>query len=88
MAAGDAEHTATRMVGSTAASVPATAGVTTPPVVTYEEVPSFGTGEAPEQQEAYPSQATADNPYGVRRGRTMTEHSPCCDLRGTARPGA
>lgn len=68
MAAGEAEHTATRMVDSTAASVPATAGVTTPPVITHEEVPSFGTGEAPEQQEAYPSQATADNPYGVSGG--------------------
>jgi ElaB/YqjD/DUF883 family membrane-anchored ribosome-binding protein len=68
MAAGDTGHTATRMVDGTSASVPATAGVTTPPLVTYEEVPSFGTGEPPEEQETYPSQATADNPYGVGGG--------------------
>ncbi|HEY3340287.1 MAG TPA: hypothetical protein VGK18_17440 [Propionicimonas sp.] len=49
-------------------SVTATTGVTTPPVVTYEEVPSFGSGEAPEQQGAYASQATASNPYGVNGG--------------------
>lgn len=53
---------------SDSGSVAATTGVTTPPVVTYEEVPSFGTGEEPEQQGAYASQATADNPYGVNGG--------------------
>ncbi len=54
--------------GTGAGSVPATTGVTTPPVVTYEEVPDFGTGEAPEQQGAYASQATASDPYGVNGG--------------------
>ncbi|HEY3546732.1 MAG TPA: hypothetical protein VGK17_11680 [Propionicimonas sp.] len=69
MAANDSDsvHPA-RAELSDAGSVPATTGVTTPPVVSYEEVPSFGTGEAPDQHGAYASPATADNPYGVNGG--------------------
>jgi hypothetical protein len=45
----------------------ATSGLTTPAMVSYEEVPSFGTGEAPEQG-GYSSQATATDPYGLTGG--------------------
>jgi cell division septum initiation protein DivIVA len=68
MAAADTDQSPTRTVSGATASVPATAGVTTPPVVTYEEVPSFGTGEAPEQVGSYASQASSANPYGLNGG--------------------
>ncbi|HEY3410923.1 MAG TPA: hypothetical protein VGK53_22380 [Propionicimonas sp.] len=69
MAANDSDgvHPA-RAELSDAASVSATTGVTTPPVVSYEDVPFFGTGEAPDHQGSYASPATADNPYGVNGG--------------------
>ena len=68
MAAGDADHTPAHAAVTSAGSVPVTAGVTTPAPMSYEEVPSFGTGEAPEQHDTYASQASADNPYGVNGG--------------------
>ncbi len=74
MAANDTEHTGPP--GCRAAR-PARCrrptGVTTPPVVTYEEVPSFGTGEAPEQPEAYAVAGDRGQPVRRQRGRTMTE---------------
>ena len=69
MAAGDHDATApARLAGDSTTSVPVTAGVSTPPPVTYEEVPSFGAGEAPGQFRSLDDQATADNPYGVGGG--------------------
>ncbi len=67
MAVGDTEHSATRMVEGSSASHPSAAGVTTPAAVTYDELPSFGTHEAPEV-EGYPSQASSANPRGLDDG--------------------
>ncbi|MCC6496854.1 MAG: hypothetical protein IT193_11440 [Propionibacteriaceae bacterium] len=69
MAANEPEATGSaRSSGSSAGSVPATAGVVTPPPVTYEEVPSFGTGEAPEEPQVYSSQPGLTDPYGYGGG--------------------
>ncbi len=69
MAANESDTTGpARVPGSSVGSVPATTGVMTPPPVTYEEVPSFGTGEAPEQPQAYPAQPGLGDPYGYGGG--------------------
>lgn len=69
MAANESPSTgSTTLSGGSVGSVPATAGVMTPPPVTYEEVPSFGSGEAPEQPQAYSSQAGVNDPYGYGGG--------------------
>ena len=68
MAAGDHEAAPARLAADPTISVPVTAGVTSPPPVSHEEVPSFGAGEAPEQLETYGGQASANDPYGVRGG--------------------
>ena len=69
MAVGDQDVPApARLARDSTGSVPATSGVTTPPPVTYEEVPSFGTGEPPEHFGSLEHQATADNPDGVGGG--------------------
>lgn len=69
MAAGDKDESGpARLVGTSTGSVPVSTGVTTNPVVGYGEVPSFGTGEAPDRIGTYEAQSTAENPYGVGGG--------------------
>ena len=69
MAASDHDVSApARLAGDSTSSVPVTAGVGTPPPVTYEEVPSFGRGEAPERFGSLDDRATAGNPYGLGGG--------------------
>lgn len=69
MAANESDNTGpARLADTSVGSVPATAGVMTPPPVTSEEVPSFGDGEAPDQVETYPSQPGLNDPYGSGGG--------------------
>jgi hypothetical protein len=67
MAANETENTATRAVGASSTPAPVTAGVSTTPAVTYDELPSFGT-EATPQVGGYSSQATSTDPYGLDDG--------------------
>lgn len=67
MAAGDNDHTASRMVGGSTGSPTAATGSNAPTGITYDELPSFGTEEVP-RVGSYPSQATPANPYGFTQG--------------------
>ena len=69
MAAAESDNTgATPVSGSATGAVPATAGVTTPPPVTFDEVPSFGAGEAPSEAGFYSSQPGLNDPYSGSGG--------------------
>ena len=65
MAAAESDNTApTSSSGSATGVTPATAGVTPPPPVTFDEVPSFVTGEAPTQTAGfYATQPGLSDPY-------------------------